>query len=217
MDSTAYSLPYKEASLGKDDCWLRNLEPDISAMKQYAESGDCDFTCPDVPIPANYTGHSDTMQKLSRMKTVIDEFAVRVFESKKEAYTSILKEVSGIYSALRSINAGAPLLRVQVNSILLPDTAPTMKIGRSILKKIPVTSNKLPPGFPRPEGLHHATHRGAVRCVARCVVKVRPPRASPRTHPAPFRLSITRHFVLLHWCRRVTRHFQHLILCVGTR
>ena len=66
------------------------------------------------------------------MKAVIDDFAVRVFESKNEAYTNILKEVSGLYSALRGIIAGAPLLRVQVNIILLSDIALTMKIGRSI-------------------------------------------------------------------------------------
>ena len=43
MDSTAYGFSHKEASLGKDYCWLRNLEREISAMKLYAESGDCDF------------------------------------------------------------------------------------------------------------------------------------------------------------------------------
>ena len=134
VDSTAYSFPFKETSLGKDYCWLRNLEPDISAMKQYAESGDCDFTFPDVPTPAEHTGHRDTMQNLPRMKTVIDYFAVRVFESKKEAYTHILKAVSVLYSALRSIIAGAPLFRVQVNTRLMSDIALTMKIGRSILQ-----------------------------------------------------------------------------------
>ena len=62
-------------------------------------------------------------------------FAIRVFESKKEAYTEILQEVSGFHSALRSIIGGAPLLRVQVNTLLLSDIALTMKIGRNILQQ----------------------------------------------------------------------------------
>ena len=56
----------------------------------------------------------------------------------------------------------------------LASSQPLVAERCSLLKKIPVTSNKLPPGFLRPEGLHRATHRGAARCVARCVVKVRP-------------------------------------------
>ena len=73
------------------------------------------------------------MQKFARMKTVIDAFAVRVFDSKNKAYTNILEEVSGLHSPLRSIIAGAPLLRVQVNTNLLTDIALTMMICRSIL------------------------------------------------------------------------------------
>ena len=56
--------------------------------------------------------------KFARMKTVIDDFAIRVFDFKKKAYTDIFEEVSGLHSPLRSIIAGVPLLRVQVNTIL---------------------------------------------------------------------------------------------------
>ena len=102
-------------------------------MKMYAESGDCAFTFPDVATPAEYSGHRETMQKLARMKTVIDNFAIRVFDFKKRSCTDILEEVSGLHSPLRSIIAGAPLLRVQVNIILVNGIKLTMKVGRSIL------------------------------------------------------------------------------------
>ena len=99
----------------------------------YAESGDCVFTFPDVATPVEYSGHSETMQKLARMKTVIDSFAIRFFYAKKRAYTDILEEVSGLHSPLRGIIAGAPLLRVQVNTIRVNYITLTMKVGRSIL------------------------------------------------------------------------------------
>ena len=132
-DSIASSFPHKEPRLGEDYCWLKSLEQEISAMNMYAESGDCVFTFPDVATPAEYSGHSETMQKLARTKTVIDNFAIRMFDFKKRAYTDILEQVSGLHSPLRSIIAGAPLLRVQVNPILLNGITLTMKVGRSIL------------------------------------------------------------------------------------
>ena len=68
-------------------------------MKEYVQTGDCNLTFPEVPTPANYVDSDGTTQKLSRMKSVIDAFAIRVFESKKEAYTKILQEVSGLCSS----------------------------------------------------------------------------------------------------------------------
>ena len=105
----------------------------------YAVSGDCVFTFPEVATPAEYSGHSETMQKLARTKTVIDHFAIRVVDSKRRAYSDISEDISGLHSPLRSIIAGAPLLRVQVNTILLNDITLTMKVGRSILLQYGLT------------------------------------------------------------------------------
>ena len=132
-DSMASSFPHNEPRLGYDYCWLKSLEQEISAMNMYAESGDCVFTFPEVATPAEYSGHNESMQKLARMKTVIDHFAIRGFYFKRRAYSDIFGDISGLHSPLRSIIAGAPLLRVHVNTILLNDITLTMSVGRSIL------------------------------------------------------------------------------------
>ena len=90
-DSKAFRLPYQEARIDRDDCWLRHLEVSISAMKEYVQTGDCEFYFAEVPTPAGYADSDDTSQKLSKFESVIDVFANRVSESKKEAYTNILR------------------------------------------------------------------------------------------------------------------------------
>ena len=102
-------------------------------MKMNAESGDCIFTFPEVATPAEYNGHNSFMKKLARTIAVIDQFAIRVFYIQKRTYAGITEEMYGLHSPLRSIITGAPLLRVQFNTILLNDITLTMKIGRSIL------------------------------------------------------------------------------------
>ena len=102
-------------------------------MKMYAETGDCIFTFPEVETPAEYSGHGESMKKFARTKAVVDQFANIMFDTKGRSYSVISEEISGLHSPLRSIIAGAPLLRVQVNTILLNDITLTMKMGRSIL------------------------------------------------------------------------------------
>ena len=87
-------------------------------MKEYVQTWDCDFTFPEIPTPADDADSDDTTQELSRMKSVIDVFAIQVFESKKEAYTKIFQEVSGLYATVRGSIGGQLLLRVQVNTLL---------------------------------------------------------------------------------------------------
>ena len=81
-------------------------------MKEYVQAGDYNFTFPEVPTPADDADSDDTTQKLSRTKSVIDVFAIRIFESKKDPYAKIFQEVSGLYAAVRGIHGGQPLLRV---------------------------------------------------------------------------------------------------------
>ena len=53
-------------------------------MKEYVQTGDFDFDVAEVSTPVDYADSDDTAQKLSKTKSVIDVFANRVFESKKE-------------------------------------------------------------------------------------------------------------------------------------
>ena len=128
----ASTFPHNEPRLGNDYLWLKSLEQEISAMNMCAESGDCIFTFPEVATPAEYRGHGEFINKLARMKAVIDQLAVRVFYIKKRLYSGMFEEMSGLHSPLQSIIAGASLLRVQINTILLNDITLTMKVGCSI-------------------------------------------------------------------------------------
>ena len=58
-------------------------------------------------------------------------------------YSDIFEGVSGLHSPFRSIVAGAPLLRVQVNTILLNDITLTLKVGRSIVLQYSGVTEKL--------------------------------------------------------------------------
>ena len=104
-------------------------------MKEYVQTGDCSFDFEEFPTPADYADSGVTTQKLSKLKSVIDVFANRVFELKNDACTKILQEVSGLYAAVRAIFGGQPLLRVQVNTLLLSDVELTMQVARSVLSR----------------------------------------------------------------------------------
>ena len=86
-DSVASIYPHREPRLGDDYHCLKSLEQEISAMKMYAETGDCIFTFPEDKTPAEYSGHGESMKKLARTKAVVDQFAIRVVYIKRRAYS----------------------------------------------------------------------------------------------------------------------------------
>ena len=65
-------------------------------MNGYVQTGDWSFDFDKVQTPADYANADDTMQKLSRIKSVIDVFATRVYESKGEAYAKICQDGAGL-------------------------------------------------------------------------------------------------------------------------
>ena len=78
------------------------------------------YSFDEVPILDAYADSDDMTQKQqSRMKSVMDDFAVRLSELKHEAYTQILQGGSGIHGAARAVIGGQPLFRAQAHTLLL--------------------------------------------------------------------------------------------------
>ena len=88
QSSSSHNFPYVELNLGRDCCWLRNIEESISAMDTFAQTGECMSSFYEVPILDAYADADDIIQKLSRTYSEnIDsgdlgvKFVVVVFQS----------------------------------------------------------------------------------------------------------------------------------------